>query len=197
MTTELRENVGRSSAAEYPGSAMRRILVSCAVLAVLVLPAAATARARGAAKPGYLVVSKAVGDGGVHGAPIVTLIVKGLRARPCREGGAGQDRPAAVRRVPAVRGRRWWGGRVVDCDQVPRPVQRQGIQRQQVPLPCAGRPLPGSGARLGCVPLRGRAGERQGPRLPVYPHADGRYSVDGGAWRSLPKKPVTRKIGGG
>jgi hypothetical protein len=31
----------------------------------------------------------------------------------------------------------------------------------------------------------------------VFQHADGRYAVDGGAWRSLPKTPVKRKIGGG
>ena len=57
---------------------MRRILVSCAVLAVLVLPAAATARAPAAARPGFLVVRQAVGDGGVNGSPVVTLIVTGF-----------------------------------------------------------------------------------------------------------------------
>jgi hypothetical protein len=51
----------------------------------------------------------------------------------------------------------------------------------------------GSGVYLfagghGQVTLRGSS---------VFQHADGRYAVDGSAWRSLPKKPVTRKIGRG
>src|SRR4051795_3247183 len=61
MTTQLRGFVGRSCHA-YPGSAMRRILLSCALLAVLALPAAAAARASAAGKPGFLVVRRAAGD---------------------------------------------------------------------------------------------------------------------------------------
>jgi hypothetical protein len=78
---------------------MRRILVSCAVLAVLALPAAATARAPGAARPGYLVVSKAVGDGGVHGAPVVTLIVKGFVL-----GRVSQEAKVQIVQLPSVGG---------------------------------------------------------------------------------------------
>src|SRR5512133_386403 len=65
-------------AAEYPGSAMRRILLSCVLLGVLTLPAAAVARSSAPAKPGYLVVRKAAGDGGVNGRPVVTLVVRGF-----------------------------------------------------------------------------------------------------------------------
>ena len=55
---------------------MRRILLSCATLAVLMLPAAASAGARGHA--GFLVVQRASGDGAVHGRPVVTLVVQGF-----------------------------------------------------------------------------------------------------------------------
>jgi hypothetical protein len=51
----------------------------------------------------------------------------------------------------------------------------------------------GSGVYLfagghGNVTLRGSS---------VYPHADGTYSVDGGAFRSLPKVSLKRQIGRG
>src|SRR5690242_3207140 len=57
---------------------MRRILLSCAIVAVLLLPAAASAGARGSEATGFLVVQKAAGDGGVHGHPVVTLVVQGF-----------------------------------------------------------------------------------------------------------------------
>ena len=41
---------------------MRQILLSCALLGVLALPAAAVARSSAPAKPGYLVVRKAASD---------------------------------------------------------------------------------------------------------------------------------------
>jgi hypothetical protein len=40
----------------------------------------------------------------------------------------------------------------------------------------------------GSVKLRGSS---------VYKNSDGKYSVDGKDWRSLPTRVVTRKIGGG
>ena len=40
---------------------MRRILLSCALLGVLTLPAAAVARSSAPAKPGYLVVQQGGG----------------------------------------------------------------------------------------------------------------------------------------
>ncbi len=30
-----------------------------------------------------------------------------------------------------------------------------------------------------------------------YPRADGTFSLDGGTFRSLPTRPLTRKLGGG
>src|SRR5215471_11230554 len=75
MTTQLRGVVGRSCRA-YPGGSMRRFLLSCAILAVLAVPAAAGARASTSGKPGYVVVRRAVGDGGANGSPAVILVVR-------------------------------------------------------------------------------------------------------------------------
>ncbi len=176
---------------------MRRILVSCAVLAVLALPAAATARARGAARSGYLVVSKAVGDGGVHGPPIVTLIVKGFVL-----GRVSQEAQVKIVQLPSV-GCQQCGAQVVGQDVSSTPIKYRGR--------FSGKAYNGSKFRFRAiggyyrVVVRGSgvylfAGGHghvtvQGSR--VFPHADGRYSVDAGRFRSLPKMPVTRKIGGG
>jgi len=175
---------------------MRRILVSCAVLAVLALPAAATARAPGAARPGYLVVSKAVGDGGVHGAPVVTLIVKGFVL-----GRVSREAEVQIVQLPSVGGQ--GAPQVVGADVSSSTFKYRnrfsgkeyrgskfrfraigGLYRVVVR---------GSGLYLfagghGHVTLRGSR---------VFQHTDGRYAVDGRAWRSLPKSPVTRTIGGG
>ncbi|HEY4236961.1 MAG TPA: hypothetical protein VGM45_06455 [Gaiellaceae bacterium] len=175
---------------------MRRILVSCAVLAVLALPAAASARARGDAGPGYLVVSKAVGDGGVHGAPIVTLIVKGFVL-----GRVSQEAQVQIVQLPSVGGQ--GAPLVVGTDVSSSTIKYRGR--------FSGRAYSGSKFRFRAigglyrVVVRGSgvylfAGGHghvtlRGSR--VFQRADGRYAVDGGAWHSLPKTPVTRKIGGG
>jgi hypothetical protein len=175
---------------------MRRILVSCAVLAVLALPAAATARARGAARPGYLVVSKAVGDGGVHGAPIVTLIVRGFVL-----GRVSQEAKVRIVQLPSVGGQ--GAPQVVGADvssstfKYRRRFSGKEYSGSKFRFRAIGGQyrvvVRGSGVYLfagghGHVTLRGSR---------VFQHADGRYAVDGGAWRSLPKTPVKRKIGGG
>jgi hypothetical protein len=175
---------------------MRRILVSCAVLAVLALPAAATARARGAARPGYLVVSKAVGDGGVHGAPIVTLIVRGFVL-----GRVSQEAKVRIVQLPSVGGQ--GAPQVVGTDvssstfKYRRRFSGKEYSGSKFRFRAIGGQyrvvVRGSGVYLfagghGHVTLRGSR---------VFQHADGRYAVDGGAWRSLPKTPVKRKIGGG
>jgi hypothetical protein len=176
---------------------MRRILVSCAVLAVLALPAAATARARGAARPGYLVVSKAAGDGGVHGAPIVTLIVKGFVL-----GRVSREAKVRIIQLPSVSGqgvpqvvgsdvssttityrRRRFKGKEYSGSKFR--FRATGGQYRVV--------VRGSGVYLfaggqGQVKLRGSK---------VFQHTDGRYAVDGGAWHSLPKRLVKLRIGGG
>jgi hypothetical protein len=176
---------------------MRRILVSCAVLAVLALPAAATARARGAAKPGYLVVSKAVGDGGVHGAPIVTLIVKGFVLG--RVSGAAKVR---IVQLPSPGGQ--GAPQVIGADVSSSPITYRGGR-------FSGKEYSGSKFRFraiggqyrvvvrgsGVYLFAGGHGHVTVQGSSVYPHADGRYSVDAGRFRSLPKRPVKRKIGGG
>src|SRR5262249_16943605 len=73
MTTQLRRVVGRSCRA-YPGDAMHRFLLSCAVLVVLAIPAAA-ARASGHVKPGYVVVRSAGSAGGVSGKPVAVIVM--------------------------------------------------------------------------------------------------------------------------
>ena len=176
---------------------MRRILVSCAVLAVLALPAAATARARGAARPGYLVVSKAVGDGGVHGAPVVTLIVKGFVL-----GRVSQAAKVRIVQQPTL-GCQQCGPEVRGADVSSSPIKYRGR--------FSGKQYSGSKFRFraiggqyrvvvrgsGVYLFAGGQGQVTVQGSSVYPHADGRYSVDGGAWRSLPSRPVKRKIGGG
>ena len=173
---------------------MRRILVSCAVVGVLALPAAAIARSSAAAKPGYVVVRKAVGNGGVNGPPVVTLVVQGfVLGRVAQEGQveivqlptvSGRGAP---QHTPGVSARRiHWHG-----------LTGQRVHRQQLPVPCDGRPVPRGHPRHGRVSLRRRAGVTSSFRAPLYVRADGTYSVNGGRPRSLPKRPVKRKIGGG
>ena len=79
---------------------MRRILVSCAVVGVLALPAAAIARSSAAAKPGYVVVRKAVGNGGVNGSPVVTSSCRASCSAACRRRAQVQ-----IVQLPSVSGR--------------------------------------------------------------------------------------------
>ena len=172
---------------------MRRILLSCALLGVLTLPAAAVARSSAPAKPGYLVVRKAAGDGGVNGRPVVTLVVRGFVL-----GRVSQEARVAVYYLPAgstpqvqqgadvtTSARRWNGrpGRVFSGSNF-RFRAMGGFYRVVVR---------GSGVYLfagghGHVTFRGSS---------VNKRADGRYSVNGGTFRSLPEEPVQKKIGGG
>jgi hypothetical protein len=176
---------------------MRRILVSCAVLAVLTLPAAATARASAAAKPGFFVVRKAVGDGGVNGSPVVTLIVKGFVL-----GRVSQEAQVKIVRLPSV-GCQQCRPQVVGADVSSSAITYRGR--------FSGKAYSGSNFRFraqggfyrvvvrgsGVYLFAGGQGHVTVQGSSVYPHADGKYSVDAGRFRSLPKRPVTRKIGGG
>ena len=171
---------------------MKRILLSCALLTLLALPAAASAREQAQAKPGYLVVRKAAGDGGVNGPAIVTLVVHGFvlgRVSPQDEArveiyrlnaGAPQTTPDVSTTTV-----RWHGrtGRAYTGSGF-RFLAKGGFYRVVVR---------GSGVYLyaggvGHVTVRGSSFDPQG---------DGKYSVDGGAPRSLPTRPVTRQIGRG
>jgi hypothetical protein len=174
---------------------MRRILLSCAILGVLTLPAAATARAPGAARPGYLVVSNAVGDGGAFGRPVATLVVKGfVLAR------VSQEARVEIIQLPSVGGQ--GAPQVVGAD-----VSSSAIKWRRF----SGKEYSGSNFRFRAmgglyrVVVRGSgvylfAGGRGQITLrgsSVYPHDDGTYSLNGGTFRSLPRRPVTRKIGRG
>lgn len=184
----------RLFAAEYPGSAMRRILLSCALLAGLTLPAVAVARSSTPAKPGYLVVKKAAGDGGVSGRAVVTVVVRGFvlgrvsqEARvgiyylPSRNGGGtpqvqqGADVSTSTRRWHGLPGKVFSGSNF-------RFRAMGGYYRVEVR---------GAGVYLfvgghGHVTLLGSS---------VNPRADGKYSVNGGTFRSLPARVVRREIG--
>jgi hypothetical protein len=175
---------------------MRRVLLSCALLALLLLPAAAGASA--SASPGFLVVQRAAGDGGAGGRPVVTLIVKGFvlgrvshQARvdifqlPSANGqGAPQVKGADVSATKIT-----WHGRPSSALTG---TKYQGSNFRFRAMGGSYRiVVRGSGIYLfaggkGLVRLRGST---------FYPNHDGRYSVNGRMSRSLPKRLVTRKIG--
>jgi hypothetical protein len=173
---------------------MQRILLSCACLAVLTLPAAASAAA-GHAKPGFLVVRKAAGDGGVNGRPVVTVVVEGFVL-----GRVTQQALVDVYQLPSAAG----GG----APQAAGPdVSHHAVRWHRF----NGTEYSGSGFRFRAmggayrVVVRGAgvylfAGGHGSVLLhgsSVYPGSDGAYSVDGRPFRSLPPRPLTHTIGGG
>ncbi|HJQ49217.1 MAG TPA: hypothetical protein VJ838_01735 [Gaiellaceae bacterium] len=174
---------------------MRRILLSCAAVSVLLLPAAASAGARGAPAAGYLVVQKAAGDGGIHGHAVVTLVVQGFvlgRVSP-----RGQGR-VDIYQLPAATG----GGtpQAVGTDVSHGPVRWRGHKGTEYSgsnfrfraIDGAYRVVVrGAGVYLfaggnGSVVLRGSS---------VYKRSDGNYSVNGAPSKSMPTIPLTRAIG--
>jgi hypothetical protein len=174
---------------------MRRILLSCALLGVLALPAAASALAQAPARPGFLVVRKAAGDGGVNGAPVVTVVMKGFVL-----GRISQEARVDIYQLPSVRGQ--GAPQVAGAD-----VSKTAVRWHRL----KGVQYSGSGFRFRAmggfyrVVVRGSgvylfAGGRGSVRLrgsSFDPHADGMYSIDGRAFRSLPAKLRQRKIGRG
>jgi hypothetical protein len=172
---------------------MRRILLSCALLALLLLPAAAGASAF--AKPGFLVVQKATGDGGSNGRPVITLVVKGfVLGRVSREAQVdivqlpsanGQGAPSWKGADVSATAIRWHGftGKRLSASNFR--FRAMGGSYRVV--------VRGSGVYLfaggkGVVRLRGSS---------HYQNADGRYSVNGRPFRSLPARLLKRTFGGG
>jgi hypothetical protein len=182
---------------------MRRILLTCALLTVLALPAAAAARLRpaAAAKPGFLVVRQAADDKGVNGRPAVVVVIKGFLL-----GRISHEARVDVYQLPSAAGQ--GAVQVKGTDVSTRPITWQ-------PHPSGptftGKEYTGSDFRFraiggyyrvvvrgsgiylfaggqGHVTLRGSS---------FHPKSDGKFSVDGGTFRSLPKTPLTRKLGGG
>ncbi|MFL5960050.1 MAG: hypothetical protein ACJ75G_07300 [Gaiellaceae bacterium] len=175
---------------------MRRILLTCASVAVLMLPAAASAGAAGHSGHGFLVVRKAAGDGGVSGRPVVTVVVHGFVL-----GRISQEAQARVEifqiASPAGGGAPQAAGDALHSPVHWRSFKGTAYSGSGFRFRALGGDyrvvLRGSGVYLfvgghGSVTLRGSS---------VYPRADGTYSLDGGTFRSLPKQPVRRQIGGG
>jgi hypothetical protein len=158
------------------------------------LPAAAVAAAQGHAAPGFLVVRKAAGDGGANGHPVVTVVVEGFVL-----GRVTQEARVDVYQLPTPAGE--------GQPQAAGPdVSRSGVRWRSFP----GTEYSGSGFRFRAmggtyrVVVRGSGvylfvGGHGNVTLhgsSVYPGADGAYSIDGGAFRSLPKRPLRQKFGG-
>jgi hypothetical protein len=175
---------------------MRRILLSCAILTALVLPAVAAAHSRGhAAPPGFLVVRKGTGDGGVNGHPVATVVVQGFVL-----GRVSQEARVDVYQLPSVAGQ--GAPQVTGPDVSTRAVRWHGF---------TGKQYSGSTFRFRAiggfyrVVVRGSgvylfAGGHGNVRLrgsSVYPRADGNYSLDGRPFRSLPTRLLKREIGHG
>jgi hypothetical protein len=174
---------------------MRRMLIGFTILAVLTLPAAASARARGPAKPGFLVVRKGTTDGGVSGRPVATVVMQGFVL-----GRVSQEGRVDIYQLPSAAGR--GAPQVAGADVSTSAIRWRGF---------TGKEYRGSNFRFSAtdgfyrVVVHGSrvylfAGGRGNVRLrgsSVYRHADGTYSIDGGHFRSLPQKLLKRRIGQG
>jgi hypothetical protein len=176
---------------------MRRILLICALLAVLALPAAAAARLRpaAAAKSGFLVVRQAAGDGGVNGRPVAVVVVKGFLL-----GRISHEARVDVYQLPSAAGQ--GAVQVKGTDLSTTDIQWHGF---------TGKEYTGSDVRFRAiggyyrVVVRGAgiylfAGGQgrvtlRGSRF--HPKSDGRFSVNGGIFRSLPKRQLGLTLGGG
>jgi hypothetical protein len=172
---------------------MRPILLSCALFAALVLPLAPATGARAQTRPGYLVVRQAAGNGGVNGHASVILVVHGFVLGSV----SPQDQAQ------------------IDVYQLPGEAAPQTTSNvKKTTITWNGHPgheffgtgfrfratggyyrivVHGSGVYLyaggtGNVILRGSS---------FQPRQDGTYSIDGGRFRSLPTRPVTRQLGKG
>ena len=175
---------------------MRRILLSCTLLALLALPVASSARATGSTKPGFLVVRGAANDGGVHGSPVATVVVKGFvlgrisqEARvaiyqlPSAGNQAGPQVKGADVSTKAIRAGRFTGKQFSGSDFR---FRAMGGSFYRIVVRGSGVYLFAGGQ--GSVKLRGSS---------IYRHADGVYSVNGSPFRSLPGRQVKLKLGGG
>ena len=172
---------------------MRRILLSLACGVVLTLPAAAAAGS-GGARAGFLVVRNAQGDGGAYGPPVVTVVVRGfVLGRFSQEArvdvyqlpsAAGQGTPQASGQDVSHRVVHWRRFTGIEYSASGFRFRAIGGAYRVV--------VRGSGVYIfagghGSVTLRGSS---------VYHGSDGRYSIDGAAWSSLPARPLRLPIGG-
>jgi hypothetical protein len=174
---------------------MRRILLLLVGVALLVLPSGAAAGAERHSDSGFLVVKRAAGDGGIYGHPVVTVVVQGfVVGRITQEArvdvyhlqtpaGSGAPQPAGPDvQVSTVRWRSFTGKEYSGSDFRFRAIggaYRVVVRGSGIYLFAGGR---------GSVTLHGST---------TYPGSDGAYSIDGRRFFSLPKRSVTRPIGGG
>lgn len=177
---------------------MARILLLLAGVAILALPAAAAAgpQARDSA-PGFLVVRNASTDGGVTGKPVATVVVQGFVLGHVAQEGAVQlfrlaSGPGSLaaqaagvdvsRRAVTYHSR---GGSVPGTEYSGSDFRFRavgGVWRAVVYG--AGVSLYAGG--VGRVSLHGSV---------AYPRADGRYSLNGGRFVSLPAGVFTGRLG--
>lgn len=171
---------------------MRRIVLSCVCLAVLLLPAATSARVVPlGAKPGYLVVQKAANDGGENGRPAITLVMQGFVL-----GRVTQQARVEIYHLPSTPGQTSAKGE---------DVKSHAVQLRKL----HGVAYTGSGFRFSAVGgfyrvvIRGSgvyvfAGGVQGKVTlqgsSVYEHRDGTYSINGSKPLSLPTQRLTSRI---
>lgn len=172
---------------------MRRIVLSCVCSAVLLLPAAASARASGHPKPGYLVVQRALNDGGPNGRPAVQLVVQGfVLGRITQEARVDIYHLPSANGQTAAKGQDVRGPRTVHWHRLPG-VEYNGSGFRfsavggfyRVVIRGAGVYVFAGGTR-GSVKLRGSTSN---------PKTDGTYSIDAAAPRSLPTREVERTFG--
>lgn len=174
---------------------MRRILLSCAGLAVLMLPVAASAGATARANPGFLVVRKAAGDGGIHGRPVVTVVV----VNGFVLGRVTQEARVDIYQLPTPAGE---GAPQAAGDVTTSAVRFHGF---------TGKEYSGSGFRFfapggayrvvvrgaGVYLFAGGHGTVTVQGSSVYPRADGAFSIDGRRFRSMPAQPLQQRLGRG
>lgn len=174
---------------------MRRVVLSCLCLSVLFLPAAASARVRSAGqlKPGYVVVQKALNDGGPNGRPAVTLVVRPgfVLGRITQEARVDIYRLPNSPAPPPPRGQdvrsrslRWHG--LPGVEYIGSGFRFSAVGGSyHVVIRGSGIYVFAGGVR-GSVKLRGSTSN---------PTTDGTYSIDAARPRSLPTRQVERRFG--
>ena len=174
---------------------MRRILLSCALLALFSAAAVAAAHASATARPGYLVVQKGRNDGGVNGNPAVTVVVRGFVL-----GRVSQEAAVEIYHLASASGQ--GAPQVKGADVKTVSAQWNGLSGKRYSGSSFRFRLPGGLYRVvirgsGVYVFAGGSGTAWLQGSSTSRHSDGAYSVNGGRFRSLPTRVVKRKIGRG
>lgn len=173
---------------------MRRILLLLAGSALLALPAAAAARAQAHhAVPGFLVVRRALTDGGVTGRPVATVVVNGFVLGHIKQEGAVE-----IYHLQS-------GAGALAAQVAGVAVQRRAVTYNGVP----GTRFSGSNFRFRAVGgvwrvvvygagvslYAGGEGKARLHGSVAYPRTDGVYAFNGGRFSSLPSGVVKGSVG--